>query len=751
MLDAKKIKELLIILSGGAGHGKSTILKKIVDTWAKRDLFSNFRLLFFLDLKHMEKPCVIDEILSQCFPRDKRPGRDDLIRLITDNQEESVFVLDGLDELRPGLLKSKGNTENGTFCLYNVLHDKVLQDSRVLVATRPHMVERLRKDNQNYALVHTSGFTPENTDQYIRKHFTDDRKTEGDGLIECLQGKELLKNMARIPLLCQIMCIVFGDDGKLSDRLTTLYERFTRVLAMRRCQENENWENELDSELKNLGKVAFEALIEGQNQLVLEFGDRESVLDTSASGESGFIQLESYTTSSFARKTIVTFLHKTFQEFSAAYFFAHLYDENKEEFHERLNQINPDNVRAMEYLLRFACGISSGSQATSLILEHVQKQRNKEELFHKVKLQLRGRSYEEGVGSEEGSRDGGQSSGEEGLIDEKGPSGEEGSSEKERLNVEEGSSEEEGLRDEEGSSVEGGSSDELELTIDQKQNLTRLMLFESGWTELADKLDRPTEAKCDGQEDLLAMRYYLQHLSQPLVELSRLTVYCTSHEELAPLSEIYSLQHGKTTLFIYLNVTCRLHEWLKLLGEKLPIDNIRSIRKIWVYVIYSVSEKADEDMETTAEVVERFHDQIELELDIVDLSHVDERVLGSLSRVCKQIRTKVTLWQRTYDDVIRLANALAGCDKLLEVYVRRTNLHGHLASIAPLVSLSLYSLELDSCGLNDDDVPDLISILSAGHGLRAVSVHGNAFSVVGVETLTAHHRNLPKLRTFLLE
>ncbi|XP_038069427.1 uncharacterized protein LOC119738592 [Patiria miniata] len=179
--------------------------------------------------------------------------------------------------------------------------------------------------------------------------------------------------MACIPILCQIMCEVFRYFGSvlIDDRVTGLYERFTKVLAKRR--DRSDWKEKLASDLNNLGSAAFDALIDNRSELWdLEF-DCESVLKTEP-GESGFIQLDSVTNSDFEERKIVTFLHKSFQEYSAAYYFAHLYDENKEKFSERLKQINSDNVFAMEYVLRFACGLLKESPATEEILEHVQKQ-----------------------------------------------------------------------------------------------------------------------------------------------------------------------------------------------------------------------------------------------------------------------------------------------------------------------------------------------------------------------------------------
>ncbi|XP_038052751.1 uncharacterized protein LOC119725418 [Patiria miniata] len=455
---------------------------------------------------------------------------------------------------------------------------------------------------------------------------------------------------------------VWDNLSKLPDQLTALYTQFADVLVSRRCNEGEDQVALMKSIVRGLGPVALTGLLDPKGERLVFSSEEfeEKALEDGC--RFGFLQQESFT-SGLKKMKVVSFVHKSMQEYFAAYYFANLHHANEDEFHEKLQQINPGNVHAMEYLLRFACGISSGSLATALILEHVQKQRSKAEFFPEIKL----------------------------------------------------------------------------------QQLTHLCLLESGCGKLADKLDRPTKAKCDSQEDLLAMRYYLQCLRQPLVELKDLTVRCISHEELAPLRGIDSLLHDDTKVRIDLWIIGRLYECLKLLGEILPIDNIRSIRRFRVYVEYTVGDKPDEEMQTAVVVDERLRDQIELTLDIGEKFHVDERVLGSLSRVCKQIIKEVRLRRRTYDDVIRLANALAGCDRLNRVDVSHTNLHGHLAGLAPLVPPSLVSLTLRSCGLNDDDVPDLISILPAGHGLRWLDVGDNAFSVVGVQTLTAHLRNMPKL------
>ncbi|XP_038053375.1 uncharacterized protein LOC119725855 [Patiria miniata] len=665
MLDVL-VTKLRVLLSGRAGFGKSTLLLRVANASTDpNSVMAKFKLVFPLKLSQMQKTsCVLEAIRDQILPGIEKAV---LKKVIDDNEADTAFLLDGLDEIPTRVLNSPA--PEGGYGIKDILYNKVLRRSTVLVSTRPHMIDFATKGYPHYTRLKTLGFTLDTAKKYITSYFaTKSDAKNGELLISHVTSTSLMRTLAKIPILVLFLCIIWDNLSKLPDQLMALYTQFADVLVSRRCNEGEDQVALMKSIVRGLGPVALAGLLDPKGERLV-FSSEEFEEKALKDGcRLGFLQQESFT-SGLKKMKVVAFVHKSMQEYFAAYYFANLHHENEEEFHERLQQINPGNVCEMEYLLRFACGISSGSPATALILDHVQKQHNREIFFHEFEL----------------------------------------------------------------------------------QKLTYLMLLESDCGKLADKLDRPTKAECGSQEDLLAIRYYLQCLSQPLIELKNLAVGCRSHEELTSLRGIDRLLHNNTTVSIDLGVTGRLHECLKLLGEILPIDNIRSIRRFRVSVAYTVSDKPDEEMQTAVVVDERLRDQIELELQIGEKYHLGECVLGSLSRVCKQIIKKVALWCRTYDDVIRLANALTGCDRLKHVSLSYTNLNGHLAGLAPLVPPSLWLLVLASCGLNNNDIPDLISILPAGHGLRLLDVRGNAFSVVGVETLTAHLRNLPELGTFSLE
>ena len=67
--------------------------------------------------------------------------------------------------------------------------------------------------------------------------------------------------------------------------------------------------------------------------------------------------------------TQYSFLHRTFQEFSAAMYWSNLAASDPERFEYFLSQINTENVQGMQYLLRFCCGLSY--EAARRIIHHV--------------------------------------------------------------------------------------------------------------------------------------------------------------------------------------------------------------------------------------------------------------------------------------------------------------------------------------------------------------------------------------------
>ncbi|XP_038066710.1 uncharacterized protein LOC119736771 [Patiria miniata] len=166
MYDEKKVGEKMVLLSGGAGFGKSTLCVTIANTWKKRkeskvaklrkgskvaklrkvskvaklrkgSNVAKFELLFLLKLSQFKTSCVIDEIFDQLLQRTDKLTKSDVKKVISDNEDKVAFLMDGLDEIPSHILQS---TE-GVYTINDLLTNKVLLKSCVLVTTRPDMVD----------------------------------------------------------------------------------------------------------------------------------------------------------------------------------------------------------------------------------------------------------------------------------------------------------------------------------------------------------------------------------------------------------------------------------------------------------------------------------------------------------------------------------------------------------------------------------------------------------------------------------
>ena len=227
--------------------------------------------------------------------------------------------------------------------------------------------------------------------------------------------------------------------------------------------------------------------------------------------------------------------------------------------------------------------------------------------------------------------------------------------------------------------------------------------------------------ECDSQEDLIALRHYLTSIFHPL-EDTQFELNCSSYEALTLLRDI-------------------------LLSGKFRPATRQASRGSSVSVYYTIAERGNEEMllleETFKEMNAELRDELKLTLSIDEWSAFDgQRAPGHLPHVSHHLKT---VWGNgaSPDVVISLANAMSGLKSKMDMFLTTVNIHGQLRKLAPLVPPSLSDLGFHACGLDDDDIPDMISILPAGHGLRWLDVPFNAFRLNGVEILTAHLRGLP--------
>ena len=307
----------VVLIEGKPGMGKTTYCKKVVFDWASGkhatgNCFANIVIVLLIKCRDVQSglwEAIEDQLLPREVGEDQRERFFDFIR---HNQSNVLLVLDGLDEVSEEKLPMFSEIIQG-----RVLH---MQNCRV-IATARH--EARVKDRIYYnTLLEIEGFTEEDVNSFIRKFFRD--KSElAKQLIEHLRVDYRLYAILTNPLNTALLCLVYEDlNGKFPESRTKLYlEIMECVLRRYRTKQQlpENGEDLVDlyeDQLKHLGSIALKGLLEDN----LDF-DEEKLEEHKASDLPGFGFLSVQPGGSKLRPTRrYGFLHKTFQEFFAAFY-----------------------------------------------------------------------------------------------------------------------------------------------------------------------------------------------------------------------------------------------------------------------------------------------------------------------------------------------------------------------------------------------------------------------------------------------
>ncbi|XP_038057880.1 NACHT, LRR and PYD domains-containing protein 12-like [Patiria miniata] len=362
-----------ILLYGIAGSGKTTIVSKIATDWALQtpgSLLSKFSLLVALSMRELKRaPDLTDAVFDQILAKDTMVSRNSLANHLKSHAKEVLVVLDGADEFdREGSqLPSEGD-------IIDIISNKVLRGCTVIVTTRPHMVEKLCKLNPSFTRIETTGFSESGVHEYVQKFFTGEEASVSIMLCHNLMESKSLKDLARIPMMLLLICLVWSDAHKLPDTLTELFKEAMLFMLKRHhfekssklCQEEEAIENELMGFVQALGKAALDGLLLPGQKLVFEASDfgNSKMVDKACS--LGILSKERVR-SKLHSVQCVTFFHKTFQEAIAGFYWASLFESDNCSFNQYRRQIDEENAFSLEYVLRFCCGANVGAAKTLLI------------------------------------------------------------------------------------------------------------------------------------------------------------------------------------------------------------------------------------------------------------------------------------------------------------------------------------------------------------------------------------------------
>ena len=305
----------VVLIEGKPGMGKTTYCNKVVVDWATGkhatgNCFSNFLIVLLVKCRDVESD-LWEAIRDQLLPRDvDEDQRERFFDFIRHNQSNVLLVLDGLDEVSEEMLPM----------LSEIIQGRVLPNCRVVATARHEAGVKVRKYCDT--LLEVEGFTEEDVQSFIRKYFKAEPNLAKQ-LIAHLYIDRKLYEILTNPLNTALLCLVYEDlKGVFPESRTKLYMEIVECVLRRyrtKQQLPENGEDLVDlyeSQLKHLGSIALKGLLEDN----LDFDEKE-LGKHKASDLPGFGFLSVQPGGSKLRPTRrYGFLHKTFQEFFAAFY-----------------------------------------------------------------------------------------------------------------------------------------------------------------------------------------------------------------------------------------------------------------------------------------------------------------------------------------------------------------------------------------------------------------------------------------------
>ena len=288
---------------------------------------------------------------SQVLDNDGAISVDDLYEYVRGHQEKVLLILDGYDEY----IYSSENDESPVIKIWKEIE---LRHCCVVITSRPMKAETLRKFSD--AQFKIDGFNDERQEKFARRFLKDDEDIKE--FFKYLE-KHDLSELAQIPLLLVMLCLLWTKTKReeLPKERTDIFAQFIKTLFdhMGEKQSAESVSaKDYSVELYALGRLAFEALLQGQ--LYFSFSRSHVPADYSLIErliEVGLFQVLNL--SSVNPEKGVYFIHKSLQEYLAGVFLKEELASKKAESTNPLLKLDSfEKIQEMFEVLKFAAQLS---------------------------------------------------------------------------------------------------------------------------------------------------------------------------------------------------------------------------------------------------------------------------------------------------------------------------------------------------------------------------------------------------------
>ena len=357
-------KPRVVLIEGPPGMGKTTYCQKLAYDWSVGNIttessFPKVDMLLRLACRDIKTAKIEDAIEDQLLPIEvNEKDKETFFHFIRRYQSRILLVLDGLDELPKNLFEE----------FLPLIKGRVFPLAYLIMTARHEAGMKVRRHCD--ALFEILGYTEEDADSYIMKYFSCHDKSRLAGeLIRAIDNDSQLRELTANALNTALLCLVFEDTGgKLPYNKTMLYRELVDCVLRRYCSKKEislDDKRPIENytvQLNQLGKLALEALLKDQLSFTLGELRGQSIEFL----QFGFLSREA-SASKIKPKPTYAFIHKTFQEYFAAFHIALELVTTDRDQKVKLTQLSPANKywQVWKFLITMA---TSKSDDTAVFL-----------------------------------------------------------------------------------------------------------------------------------------------------------------------------------------------------------------------------------------------------------------------------------------------------------------------------------------------------------------------------------------------
>ena len=344
------------------GIGKTVFTKKATFDWSRQrysETLGEFDLVLLVRLRDVSNLQDVPSILraSEVLDSNGAISVHNLYDYVCRHQEKVLLILDGYDEY---VYSSKNESP-----VFKIWKKSQLRDCCVVITSREMKAETLR--NFSDAQFKIDGFNDQRQEEFARRFLKDDEDV--GAFFEYLEEHDL-RELAQIPLLMLMLCLLWTKtkrEERPKER-ADIFAQFVKTL-FDHLREKHPAESvvvkDYSDELHALGRLAFEALLQGQlyfpvSQLPAGYSLIERLIEV------GLFQVLNM--ASLNPEKGVYFIHKSVQEYLAGKFLKEELTSKKAESTNSLLKL--DSVKKIEKMcevLKFAAQLS-GEAAREIVI-----------------------------------------------------------------------------------------------------------------------------------------------------------------------------------------------------------------------------------------------------------------------------------------------------------------------------------------------------------------------------------------------